>query len=511
MPIRKRVTPVLPALLTLIIGTILAFFSISDVFSDRLVFVSLTLLLVIYLLVEITQLRSVHSERWILNPVVLCSFMTFMMGYGLTNILYFMPSDQLELLGLVPEVTTGMAKLMWLALIAAVGMWLGYWSPIAVSLSRPRLIAKFQSCFIPQSNTPKLFALPLLVAVDVGACLLQIKLGVFGYSSNYERLVEMGSVTQYLALASKLGELALVLAAFRYYTPGTGLKGRGWLYSILALEVVFGLLSGFKSAAVMPFVIVGLCQYLRAGKIPKNWVVFTFIGIAVAYAIIEPFRVALNANSGYERHSITDIASTLITSADNPVAEAVEKAPLIVAIASRQNLSYIGSFGVDFADQYESLPPGTPDFLTNIFLAPFHAWIPRFIWDSKPLGDLGLWYNQIVMGNNHFSSTAMGPLTYLYFAGGGIAVFAGFFFIGIMQRCFMFILNPAVSIAGGVVFMAMLNTISQIDSSVNGIIITIFRELPLVILLLFLIFRRRGMAVKTVSPTATINARIPPG
>jgi hypothetical protein len=51
------------------------------------------------------------------------------------------------------------------------------------------------------------------------------------------------------------------------------------------------------------------------------------------------------------------------------------------------------------------------------------------------LANLGLWYNQVVMEKDNFSSTAMGPFAYLYFAGGPLAVFLGFFCVGIVQRC----------------------------------------------------------------------------
>lgn len=65
------------------------------------------------------------------------------------------------------------------------------------------------------------------------------------------------------------------------------------------------------------------------------------------------------------------------------------------------------------------------------------------VWVSKPLRTFGLWCNQVVMGVSHFFSTAMGPFTYQYFAAGFIA---------------------------------------GIDSMVNGVITSLYRELPLILL-----------------------------
>ena len=94
------------------------------------------------------------------------------------------------------------------------------------------------------------------------------------------------------------------------------------------------------------------------------------------------------------------------------------------------------------------------------------------------------------MGMSHFSSTAMGPFAYLYFAGGYLAVGIGFFFIGVLQRVWWFFTSPWQSLSGALVFLPLLSTFSVIDSAVNGIIITLFREVPLVLILSFIIFRR---------------------
>ena len=81
-------------------------------------------------------------------------------------------------------------------------MWLGYWSPVAVHLARPRAAQRFRAKWLPNSNELKPLALPILVVISIGSRLMQIQLGVFGYSSNYDRMVEAGGFTQYLGLAA---------------------------------------------------------------------------------------------------------------------------------------------------------------------------------------------------------------------------------------------------------------------------------------------------------------------
>ena len=487
------------------VALVLAIISSMGGVDDQQIFIVISVMLVAYLWVQILQLKRYQPNRWLLNPIVLCSIMTFVMGYGITNVLFFLPEDVIQWVGLEPEITPAMVKLMWLVFVGAIAMWLGYWSPIAVNLTKPSLIKTIQTRFLPTTNSLQPLALPVLLAIAVGARLIQIKLGIFGYSSSYDRLIEMGAFTQYFALASGLGKLALVIVSFQYYAPDMDGRSRKWLLIVLVTEVLFGFLSGFKSAVAMPFVIVAICQYLRTGQFPVKWGIFAIIGIMMAYAVIEPFRDAKRSNSDFINTSIISIATTMTVEAGASNNNKSDDVPLILEVASRFNFSQIGSFGIEFADQNATLPTGSPQFLGDIFLAPLHALVPRLIWSGKPTGDLGLWYHEVVMGMDYLSSTAMGPFSYLYLAGGFIAVFIGFFFIGIMQRVLFFLLQPTISLPGGVVFLAMLTTIVTIDSSFNSIIITLFRELPLVMALQFLLFKR--MAPRTFEISGTIRIR----
>jgi hypothetical protein len=488
----KLPSPLFAALLVGLASWVSLGLSAIGLLDDQSIFVALTLLLLGYLGLEVARLRQLHPDRWLLNPVALCSLMTFLLGYGVTNFIYFAPASQMELLALVPEVSPTMVRVMGLALLGAVAMWLGYWSPVAAHWSGPDKVDRFRERFLPGSQILRSGTLPALLGVAITARLIQIKLGVFGYSSTYDRLIELGSITQYLSMASSLGSMAVVLGSLQFYGQRASVRNRIWLVGILASEFFFGLLSGFKSALVMPFLVAAICQYLRLGRISKYWPLLAAAGILVGYTVIEPFRDARNRDLGFTGTSIVEIVSVMVSSTGVAAESVVETAPIVLAVAGRLNYSYIAAFGIDFADANPVLPDGSPAFLQDIVRAPLHAWVPRLLWESKPLGNLGLWYNQVVMEKDHFSSTAMGPFAYLYFAGGSLAVFLGFLFVGMVQRCLYFLLQPRMSTAGAVIFLAMLSSIMQIDSAFNGLIITLCRDFPLVIMLQFLIFKPRA-------------------
>ncbi len=340
---------------------------------------------------------------------------------------------------------------------------------------------------------PKAWVLPGLVLLSLASRLIQVRLGVFGYSSNYDRLIEAASYTQYLSMGASLGKLALVVAAFQYYSPHLGRRARTWFFGILAYEIMFGLLSGMKSAVVIPFIIVLLCQYLRIGRVSRHWLIAIPLAIMIAFAVIEPFRAAKNEDAGFKGTSLTSIVNTMTgstLSAANEVGTE-DKASFLLSVMGRSNLTYVGSLGIAFADDNENLPAGSPEFLGDMLFAPLHAWIPRFLWEGKSLGNIGLWYTQTVIGFDFFSSTAMGIFTYLYFAGGTIMVFGGLFFIGFIQRVLFFVTQPWISAAGGVVFISMLTTTAIIaESAFNGILVSLYRDLPLVLILTAFLYKR---------------------
>ena len=483
------------ALLFGIGGLLVALLQAADLLNTRISYAVLTLLLLYFLWLQVTAIRRRHPERWLLNPAIICTCQTFVMGYGITNVLFFLPPETIAFLGLVPEVFPSMVAHQYLALLGALMLFLGYWSPWAARLTHPMAVTRFQHRYLPRTDRLRPRTVAVLLAVAVAARLFAMRQGLYGYGGDYsaERLAVTAGYSQYLSMAGSLGKLALLLAGLRYFAPGVGQPVVRWFWIALGTEIFFGLLSGMKSAVGMPIVIAGICQYLRQGVIPKQWILLTVFSISVAYAVIEPFRAVRNQRGG-SLTSVSDTISALQEGArgdSTAVRQRDESESTLLTVAARSNLSYIGAFGLEYADTHKTLPIGSPDFLGDLFIAPLHALVPRFIWDSKPLGNLGLWYNQVIMGMSHFSSTAMGPFAYLYFAGGHLAVAVAFYLIGAVQRVLWFRLTPWQSFPGAIIMLDLLGIVGNVDSAVNSMIITLIRDGLLLWVLVHLIFLRR--------------------
>ena len=486
---RRHLSLLVPAVIVGVFGSGLAFLSAMDAISQRGLFIAMTILLLVYLLGELARLRRVHPQRWLINPIAMASFLTFGLSFGVSNALFFLPPDTIDAVGLVPDVTPSMVKLMWLVLIGAIAMWLGYWSPMAAKLSALNMQHK-ASRWIRETHKPHPLAVPLLSLVALAARLIQVRFGVFGYSSSYDQLIALGGITQYLSMLGSLGSLALALAALTYFWQPNSARSKAWLITMLVIEVGFGLLSGFKSQVAMPFVIVGVCYYIRNGRIPVFWVGGFLIALIFAYAVIEPFRDAIRIGGSGDQRSFIGIATTMTSARRESALDFDDDTPTWIRVLARSSLIADGSMGIHYRDSMDELPDGSPEFLTNMLLAPAYAWIPRALWSEKPLGDLGLWYTRVVLEKNLASATASGPFTYLYFAGGIPAIVVFFALLGIVHRVFFFLLNPVEKPAGALIFFAMLPTITNVPTALDGMLVDIFRTLPLLVLLQFALFRR---------------------
>lgn len=491
-PLRAR-NGMLPAtlrVLALCLALLVSAMLTMDLITNSQGLVVYTLLLLGYLYLEAKNLQAREPHLFWINPVVLASIFTFVIAFGVTNVIYFMPEEVIALLGLEPVATPWMNQLMLLVVLGAISMWIGYSSGMGRSmgrlLQRSRVLRKWMSTSF-RINKPALYA---CLAISLIGKLWAIKLGVYGYSSTYEQLIAAANYTQYFAMADSLGKLALVVVALQCFAaPRSALLDRQVLWLVLGYEVAFGFLSGFKSAVAMPFIIVGIVYYSQRNRFPRWLIPAVVVGLMAAYAVIEPFRVARNENAGFVGTSLGSIVSTMTSASSVNADDGGERASSALSIFARSNLTWVASLGIEYAASHNELSAGSPEFLGDIILAPAHALVPRFLWDSKPLQNIGLWYTNQVMGLDFFSSTAMSPFTYLNFAGGPLAVILGFLVVGVFQRG---LFDGLRHFGGGglVVLFGLLGTLVNIDSAFNSFFVGIIRFLPILVVAQYVLLRR---------------------
>lgn len=461
----------------------------TQFFDLRSIFICLTVILQLYLFYEIYLLKKLHPQAWLLNPVVLCSIVTFTLAFGVSNVVFFLPEESLKIVGLMPVVTPAMNQVVWLAVIGAVAMWSGYRSYFANKLIAVDFFQSLKRNYFTADVRIKSWALPLMFGIAVATRLMAIQLGIYGYSGSIDQFAAAASYLQYVNYGANIGKVALVIVALDFFSKKKNQKTTLWFFILLSTEVFFGLLSGFKSAVAMPFLIVVLCKYIRTNRVDRFYVSMFIVSLSLSYVVIEPFRAAKITDKDFDGTSLSYISTTLLTAAFGHGDTSItltnqETASILLSIFARNSLTSIAAVGVDYAEANPKLPDDSPGFLSDIVLAPVYALVPRFIWSGKVLGNIGLWYTKVVLNfPNSNSSTAMSPIAYLNFAGGAIAVYLGFFLLGIFHRFVWALTTPTETTAGALVFLSMLGTLAIVNSAYYPIIISMCRDLPLVILL----------------------------
>ncbi len=483
--------PILLGLAVLLVGALAMLSAASEWISDQLAVGVLSVLLIAYISMEIRRLRRVHPFRWLVNPVVVSSAVTFVMGFGVTNIVSWLPEETALDVGVLPTFTPAMTKLMLLVLLGAVSMWLGYWSLWGGGISRVFGGSAFFSRIVRKDFKPRAGVVLGLVVLSIASRVIELRLGVFGYAPDELQYEATSNIRQYVAMMSAAGQIALALVALQFFgssrTPETGT----WLISILIYEIAIGFLSGFKGAAVTPIVVVGLCQYMQTGQIPRRLIALFVVILFVAYAIIGPFRATLSDDKNVRGAGLNEIASILIGIAARSSEDQADEegAGTISRILARTNQTYIGSLGIQFADS-EPLPAGSPSFLMDIVLAPAYAFVPRALWGGKTEAKHGNWYYNEIMGVSGVTSVGMSPFTYLYFAGGVLAVIVGFFIIGVLQRSTAERLLFPGRAGGLFVMLAVFSIFANIDSIFYSVFVSLLRQVPLMLAVQYVALHR---------------------
>jgi hypothetical protein len=253
--------------------------------------------------------------------------------------------------------------------------------------------------------------------------------------------------------------------------------------------MIFGFFSGYKYGVVMPFVLTGFVYYYVMDRIPWKAFLAAIALLYLAYAVIEPFRALRYLDPDFKNREIVAIASGVMRAGES-YDQAEVKDVFLAQIAPRLNSTLSAACAVKYMDE-NKLPPNAPSFLQDLFLAPFHALVPRFLWSAKPISLIGLWFNSEVLGGGEDSpsSGAMTPIGYLYFAGGVLAIGVGFFLIGIAAR---WIASSFWKCGSGsaIVYFGLLGNFIVIDSSVNAIFLSLIRNLLLLVSLQYFLFKK---------------------
>lgn len=465
--------------------------SVALLIPERVAFILLTLLLMLYLGVEIWWARREFPQRWMVNPAVMASFATFGMKLGFSNFVLFLPEiAQARLSQNHLYDFYWLNRVVLMAIIGAVAMWAGFNSFWAKRLAAWIRHAKIFDRILVKKVRLRWWFVVTAILASIAARLLLVSLGAFGYSSDISQLYALGPYRFYINLFVGLGLLALVGLSLNHFTRSRpDPVSLAMLLGVLTLEIFFGLLSGYKGATVMPMVIVGICYYVARGRIPRVQILAALGLLFLAYQIVEPFRQMRVHEGNFDNRSAAYMANTITEIAAGETTETYEEGvtDTVVQVFARQNTVAFAALAMRARDEGR-VGQKSAEFRRDLLLSPAYAVIPRLIWRSKPTQELGEWFNRVVLDNPFRNAVGMSPVGYLYIAGGATGVFLIFLVLGASQRVLLegFLFAGA---GGVVVFLGLANGLVRVDNAVYAVFVELIRNLPIMLVAQLLLFR----------------------
>ncbi|TFH40025.1 MAG: hypothetical protein E4H01_17275, partial [Lysobacterales bacterium] len=259
---------------------------VSEWFPEEKVFIFLTLYIVGFTAMGAAWVYRERRSCLLIDPFVLSSLLTFSIGFGISNYVLLAEWDQVDYF-LGTDAYRYLNKAMVLAYFALFSLWVGYRSAIGLWLTGKWTRSGITKRYFRREYQPDYRLISAFFVLSLFCRLLQVRLGVFGYSSESEQTLGLASYTQWLTIGANLGFLALLVVSLTWFQGQTDRRAFYLLVAFLVYETIFGFLSGMKSAVVMPLVLVSIAFYYAKDRFP--WKAL-FAGIAllyIAYAVIE--------------------------------------------------------------------------------------------------------------------------------------------------------------------------------------------------------------------------------
>jgi len=346
----------------------------------------------------------------------------------------------------------------WYTLVAVQVLWIAFYALPAVSY---RSFSKFEINSVP------IWLIHLFVIISVASFFIGLSTGTFGYVANPENVGMLG----FVRLGINFGLLAIILLTI-YHTHLTW--SRRYLYAVIAINMAIGLAFGSKSTVVSPIIIYILSLYMSGRQIGKASLVSTVVAIALAYTLVEPFRIYYDLFASGRQLSISELIEAFVSAREYIKGD---EANYIVAFLDRMNYLTVLGRTIEYADlnnYYRSEEWG------HLLLSPLYGVVPRFIWESKPLADFGLWTSVNIFDLPATTHTGITPQGYSYLVMRLPGVILLFTLYGLIQKTTfnMFFLNgrliPVYLYFYYIVIFPSYPTWTAISSFVQTLVLTIF-------------------------------------
>jgi len=246
--------------------------------------------------------------------------------------------------------------------------------------------------------------------------------GLAAFGARNENVAEI----QFFSVADAVGIWCFIVVTIERFAHPSKRFLRGVFGAAFVIECFFGLVTGMKSAFLMPFFLAAMIYALIKKRINKTRFIAPFVLLVAIYPLSNTYRTLGWGGRGfstvqkwgaaveYSREKTLG-ASEWFTNGWN---SSVERLSLLPNMALAMNLGYRAEqLGGD----------------EHWWMLPFYPFVPRFIWTSKPILNKGQRFS-IATGSTASTSQAITIPGDLYLEFGFLGLAIGMFLSGMLGQ-----------------------------------------------------------------------------
>lgn len=320
---------------------------------------------------------------------------------------------------------------LFFVLLGVVAFWAGYYGRLGPALHRLTLRpAREQArarASIRSGAVVGLYALGLL------ARLFMLRAGLYGYLRDPESYASVPYAEFFVRLEAFCG-YALVLAWLDSYSHPDHKWRRSFAWGLLLSEMFWGFFSGMKMNVILPLLLVAMIHTYKRARLPLRHVAVALALVVLIYPVNTIYRQLVRGGELEIRGPADMLSSSpqlleeVLINFDDPnmymetgYQAALGRASVIQNYALL--LKYLDRTGDYWHGRY-------------LWLLPALVVVPRVVWPSKPVANIGTWFAVNVWGQDpHIQSSV--AITFpgdLHLQFGWPSLLVGMFLTGVVFR-----------------------------------------------------------------------------
>ena len=171
-------------------------FGSSGWVSEENIFIFFSLFVVGFGVAGALWFRKTYGKGFLLNPLV-SSCSVFVIGFGVSNYVLFTDADVVDYY-LGADAYVYLNKAMILTLFAMISLWAGYRGGVGTWLAGKWDSSVLAKRFLRREYRLDYRVIMVLIIVSISCRLLQVRFGLFGYTSTTDEWIRLAALTQWL-------------------------------------------------------------------------------------------------------------------------------------------------------------------------------------------------------------------------------------------------------------------------------------------------------------------------